>query len=107
MWFDAHARFREGGDQLDTTIVRAGLGWRATPRLDLWAAYAHVTLRRDGPDGVEHRTWQQATYPITEIGGGRLAGRTRLEQRFEKVATRLAGGFASPCAGAAQSLALT
>lgn len=84
LWFDSHARFREEGDQLDTTIVRPGVGWRASPRLDLWAGYAHVTLRRPGPDGSEHRAWQQATYPITEIAGGRLTGRTRLEQRFRE-----------------------
>lgn len=64
--------------------MRPGVGWRASPRLDLWAGYAHVTLRRPGPDGVEHRAWQQATYPIAEIAGGRLTGRTRLEQRFRE-----------------------
>jgi hypothetical protein len=84
VWFDGHARFRDEGDQLDTTIIRPGVGWRVSPRLDLWAGYAHVTLRRPGPDGEEHRAWQQATYPIAEIGGGRLTGRTRLEQRFRE-----------------------
>lgn len=84
VWIDAHARFREDGDQLDTTILRPGVGWRVSPRLDLWAGYANVTLRRPGPDGEEHRAWQQATYPIAEVGGGRLTGRTRLEQRFRE-----------------------
>ncbi len=84
VWFDGHARFRDEGDQLDVTIVRPGVGWRVSPRLDLWAGYAHVTLRRPGPDGEEHRAWQQATYPIAEIAGGRLTGRTRLEQRFRE-----------------------
>lgn len=84
VWWDAHARFRDEGDHLDTTILRPGVGWRASPRLDLWAGYAHITLRRPGPDGAEHRTWQQATYPIAEVAGGRLTGRTRLEQRFRE-----------------------
>lgn len=84
VWFDGHARFRDSGDQLDVTIVRPGIGWRVSPRLDLWAGYAHVTLRRPGPDGEEHRAWQQATYPIAEVAGGRLTGRTRLEQRFRE-----------------------
>jgi hypothetical protein len=83
-WFDGHARFREEGERLDVTIVRPGIGWRVSPRLDLWAGYAHVTLRRPGPDGEEHRAWQQATYPIADIAGGRLTGRTRLEQRFRE-----------------------
>ncbi|ADK99992.1 DUF2490 domain-containing protein [Brevundimonas subvibrioides] len=84
VWWDAHARFREEGDRLDTTILRPGVGWRVSPRLDLWAGYAHVTLRRPGPDGEEHRAWQQATYPIAGIAGGRLTGRTRIEQRFRE-----------------------
>ncbi|WP_269513725.1 DUF2490 domain-containing protein [Brevundimonas subvibrioides] len=83
-WWDSHARFRDEGDHLDTTLLRAGVGWRASPRLDLWAGYAHITQRRPGPDTVEHRAWQQATYPIADLAGGRLTGRTRLEQRFRE-----------------------
>lgn len=82
VWFDGHARFREGGETLDTTILRPGVGYRLSPRLDLWLGYAHVTNRRPGPDVEEHRVWQQATYPIARIAGGALTGRTRLEQRF-------------------------
>jgi hypothetical protein len=82
VWFDAHARFNGEGDQLNTTILRPGVGWRVSPRLDVWVGYADVTLHRHGPNGEEHRVWQQATYPVAEIGGGRLTARTRLEQRF-------------------------
>jgi hypothetical protein len=28
-WWDSHARVRNEGDQLDATILRAGVGWRA------------------------------------------------------------------------------
>ncbi|NBB52825.1 DUF2490 domain-containing protein [Rhizobium sp. CRIBSB] len=84
VWIDAHARFNGEGDQLNTTILRPGIGWRVSPRLDVWAGYAHITLHRPGPDGQEHRAWQQATYPVAEIAGGRLTGRTRLEQRFRE-----------------------
>ena len=82
VWFDGHARFRDEGSDLDTTIMRPGVGWRASPRLDLWAGYALVSTRRPGPDVEEHRAWQQATYPVATIAGGRFTGRTRLEQRF-------------------------
>lgn len=84
VWFDGHARFREGGDTLDTTILRPGVGYRVNPRLDLWVGYAQVTNRRPGADVQEHRVWQQASYPIVRIAGGALTGRTRLEQRFRE-----------------------
>jgi hypothetical protein len=81
-WFDGHARFGQDGEQLDTTILRPGIGWRVGPKLDLWVGYARIDSPRAGPDLEEHRAWQQASFPIGEFGGGRLAGRTRLEQRF-------------------------
>lgn len=81
IWFDGHARFREGGETLDTTILRPGIGYRVNNRLDLWVGYAEVTNRRSGPDVKEHRLWQQATYPVARIAGGAVSGRTRLEQR--------------------------
>jgi hypothetical protein len=81
-WFDGHARFGQDGEQLDTTILRPGVGWRVGPKLDLWVGYARIDSPRPGADVEEDRTWQQASFPIGEFGGGRLAGRTRLEQRF-------------------------
>lgn len=81
VWLDVHSRFREEGDELDTTILRPGIGWRVSPRLDVWAGYAQITTRRAGPDTQEHRFWQQATYPVATVAGGKLTGRTRLEQR--------------------------
>ena len=83
LWFDGHARFRDDASELGTSIIRPGIGWKATDKVNLWAGYARVTGHRDGlPDIEEDRAWQQATYPITEIFGGRLSGRTRFEQRF-------------------------
>jgi len=81
-WLDVHARFRESGEALDVTIFRPGVGWRMSDRLDLWVGYARVTTERPGPDVLEHRSWQQATYPLANFWGGALAGRTRIEQRF-------------------------
>lgn len=81
-WADLHARFRDDGETMDTVILRPGLGWRVNTGLDLWAGYARIEGRRPGRDLEEERAWQQASYPIAEWAGGRLAGRTRLEQRF-------------------------
>ena len=80
-WFDAHARWRDEAGTLDTTILRPGLGWRVGPKLDLWVGYAWIDNRRAGPDLEERRFWQQASYPLGAWAGGRLNGRTRLEQR--------------------------
>lgn len=83
LWFDGHARFRDDASDLGVTIVRPALGYRAKDDLDLWAGYARIVSRgEDRPDIEEDRFWQQATYPITQIAGGGLSGRTRLEQRF-------------------------
>jgi len=82
LWFDAHARFRDDASELGTTIIRPGIGWRANNNLSLWAGYARVTSHQDGPNIKEDRIWQQATYKVADVLGGRLSGRTRIEQRF-------------------------
>ncbi|WOE74405.1 DUF2490 domain-containing protein [Alterisphingorhabdus coralli] len=83
LWFDGHARFRDDASDLGVTIFRPGLGWRVADGLDLWMGYADVIARPElGDDIEEQRFWQQATYRITEIAGGQVGGRTRLEQRF-------------------------
>lgn len=83
LWFDGHARFRDDAGRLGVSILRPGVGWRFSDKLDVWAGYARIVSRADGaPDVEEDRLWQQATYPVTNVLGGRLTGRTRLEQRF-------------------------
>ncbi|MEO1251588.1 MAG: DUF2490 domain-containing protein [Pseudomonadota bacterium] len=85
LWFDGHARFRDNTTDLGVTIIRPALGWRVNPNLDVWAGYARVVSRgEDRPDIEENRFWQQATYPLPELLGGRLGGRSRLEQRFRE-----------------------
>lgn len=81
LWFDGHARFQDDASELGTTIIRPGIGWKVNDKLKLWLGYAWITGRRDGPDVKEERIWQQAAYPVVQIFGGRLSGRTRLEQR--------------------------
>jgi hypothetical protein len=83
VWFDGHARYGDDASRLATSIVRPGIGWKASSKLSLWAGYARVRnpVSGEGPDIKEDRIWQQATYPIVSIFGGTLTGRTRLEQR--------------------------
>ncbi len=82
-WLDLQARWRDGGDDLDTTIVRPALGYAPTPSVVLHAGYALVTTHPAGPAGeaTEHRPWQQLTWtlPVTAVA---VTSRTRLEQRF-------------------------
>lgn len=80
--FDAHARFRDKGHSVQTTILRPAIGWRVNPKLDLFLGYAAVEAHRPGPNLKEERIWQQASYTLAETPAGRLTGRTRLEQRF-------------------------
>ena len=81
LWFDGHARYGDDASRLATSIVRPGIGWKATDKLNLWVGYARVRNPQDGLDIKEDRIWQQATYPIVSIFGGTLTGRSRLEQR--------------------------
>lgn len=83
-WFDAHARFRDDSSDLGVTIVRPGVGWKVNDRLSLWTGVANVISRRENAsDPEDHRLWQQATYTIGELFGGKLTARTRLEQRYQ------------------------
>ncbi len=81
-WFDGHARSQDDASGLGVSIIRPALGYKVSDKLSLWAGYARVVARRAGPDTEEHRIWQQATYPVADLFGGKLSGRTRLEQRL-------------------------
>lgn len=84
LWFDGHARFRDDISALGVSILRPGIGYRINNNLDLWLGYARVTSHQPGPDIGENRIWQQATYPLGDLFGGTLSGRTRIEQRFRE-----------------------
>ena len=81
VWVDGHARLRDGAEDIDVSIVRPGVGWRVSPTVDLYVGIASVTQHRDTGDVQEQRLWQQAVYQIADFAGGKLTGRTRLEQR--------------------------
>lgn len=83
LWFDGHARYSEDVSRLGVSILRPGVGWRVNDGLSVWAGYAYVVSRADGRANVtDHRIWQQATYRVADGAWGRIAARTRLEQRF-------------------------
>lgn len=84
VWFDGHVRLRDDGSRMGTTILRPGVGWRVSERLDVWAGYARITSHASDPDVHEHRAWQQATVSAGSLLGGSVSLRTRLEQRFRE-----------------------
>jgi hypothetical protein len=78
------AQFRFGDDisELSQSVLRGGIGWQPRGGLAFYGGYARqTTYRQGGPDTQEHRLWQQASYPIGDIGRLHLTGRTRAEQR--------------------------
>jgi len=81
LWFDGHARFADDIGRLGVSIIRPGFGYRVSDTTTLWLGYARVTAH-PGENIDEDRIWQQATFPLGEVFGGKLSGRTRLEQRF-------------------------
>lgn len=108
-WFDAHARSQDDYQKLGVSIVRPAIGYQVSDNLTLWAGYGRIVARRPGPDEKENRIWQQATYTVAEVFGGKLTGRTRLEQRliegFDDEGHRLRQFFrwSRPIAGGAWS----
>jgi hypothetical protein len=79
-WLDLHTRRRNGSTLL---IARPAIGYGFGKLLTLHAGYAYVRSYTDeGPDGIEHRTWQQAliNYPVSSAL--KVQGRFRPEQRF-------------------------
>jgi hypothetical protein len=81
-WLDLHERQRDEGRDLDTTIVRPGVGYALGERVTAFAGYAWVIAEPRGRDEFgEHRIWEQLTWNLP-VDGFTLQSRTRLEQRF-------------------------
>jgi len=80
--FDVNVRFTDTASLLGHFQVRGALGWRIRPGFIVGAGYTYVrTESTSGRVANEHRTFQQATYPLFRFDGGAVTGRTRLEQR--------------------------
>lgn len=82
VWFDGHARFSDDAGGLGVSILRPGIGWKASDSVSLWGGYARVTSDAGDGDLEEDRLWQQATYSLPDFLSGQVSGRTRLEQRW-------------------------
>ena len=80
---NAEVRFAPDGD-VAQYVLRPGVTYAVNDRLRVSGGYRYGQALRDGPDQIEHRLWQQASYALAEIGDARIAGRTRLEQRFRE-----------------------
>lgn len=81
-WFDAGARYGEDYSDLQTTLLRPGIGLKASDTLTLLAGYARFTAHRDGANQNEHRFWQDSTKVLGKFAGGSLIGRSRFEIKY-------------------------
>ncbi|USI74358.1 DUF2490 domain-containing protein [Sphingomonas morindae] len=77
-------RFVDGGARIGQVIARGALGWKLTPRISLYQGYAHVAHPDDAlvRDVNEERSFQQLSWDLGRVLGGRLSSRTRFEQRL-------------------------
>jgi len=81
-WFDAHARFLDGSEGVDQSIVRPGFGYDLSKRSTLWLGYGWIYSDPAGTDAYdEHRIWQQYTW-AKDYAANNFFLRSRLEQRF-------------------------
>jgi hypothetical protein len=81
-WYDGHYRFKDDANSLGVQIYRPAIGYQVNEDLAVWLGYARVISDAGEQNIHEDRIWQQATFNITQLFGGVLSGRTRLEQRF-------------------------
>ncbi len=81
-WFDAQARYREDGEQLDAELLRPAIGYALSPRVTFFVGYLALRAHpADRDEFFEHRPWQQLTWNAP-TDGFTLQSRTRLEERF-------------------------
>ncbi|MFN3608235.1 MAG: DUF2490 domain-containing protein [Hyphomonas sp.] len=78
--FDADLRYQPDGD-LDTIELRPGIGYRLNDRFKISGGYLWASARRDRPDRIEHRLWQQVSYDFGAAYGLEFDGRSRFEER--------------------------
>ena len=82
LYGEAQLRFGDDVSRFSQSVFRAGFGWQPNREVALYGGYARQTTYRPGaPDTQEDRLWQQASYPLGDIGRLHLTGRTRIEQR--------------------------
>ena len=82
LYVEGQLRFGDDVSRLNQSVLRLGVGWQPSDGVAFYGGYARQTTYREGaPDTQEDRLWQQASYPLGEIGRLRITGRTRTEQR--------------------------
>jgi Protein of unknown function (DUF2490) len=80
---NAEVRFEPDAD-VSQIVLRPGIGYKVNDWLKVSGGYRYGQTLRSGPDQIEHRLWQQASYDLFSLGKTDFAGRTRLEQRFRE-----------------------
>jgi hypothetical protein len=81
---DVTGRFSDHRNGLYEVEMNTLLGYRLGKTVTLWAGYTHDPNYSAGEFTVmEHRAREQVTFDkLAQIGGGRLSGRIRMEQRW-------------------------
>lgn len=79
-------RFSDNRNGLYELEVNSLLGYRLNKMVTLWAGYTHNPQYASGDFTVmEHRAREQATFDgFAKLGGGKLNGRVRFEQRWRE-----------------------
>ena len=80
------ARFSDNRNGLYEIESNTLLGYRLSKNVTLWAGYTHDPQYAAGDFTVmEHRAREQVTFDkLAELGGGKLNGRMRMEQRWRE-----------------------
>lgn len=110
---ESYARFGDAADGLYETSVGGFLGAAVGEGVTLSGGYQRVIRYADGDvTGIEQRARQQLAFPIAALGGGKLGGRLRVEQRFRAgqdtgVRARARLQFSWPLGDGAPSLTLS
>lgn len=80
------ARFSDHRNGLYEIESNTLLGYRLSKNVTLWAGYTHDPQYAAGDFTVmEHRAREQVTFDkLAELGGGKLSGRMRIEQRWRE-----------------------
>lgn len=80
--FDAQFRYNAQGGGFRQVLLRPAIGYRLTNGITLFGGYAYAETDPFAPGGAqENRWWQQVGWSGGQFAGGRLAYRSRMEQR--------------------------
>jgi uncharacterized protein DUF2490 len=87
LWYmEGTGRYREGGKELNQSILRPALGYALSDKWSLWLGYAwNAFYPKVGESIDENRIWQQILWS-DQTALGKLTSRSRLEQRFLETA---------------------